>query len=52
MNLNRVSNKHCKYYCVVLRSFGETNRLTIRLWKDVPCGTKLKNNGIIGIADK
>ena len=28
-NLNRVSNnKHCKYHCVVLSSFGQTNQLT------------------------
>ena len=28
MKLNRVSNnKHCKYHCVVLNSFGQTNQL-------------------------
>ena len=28
-NLNRVSNnKHCKYNCVILSSFGQTNQLT------------------------
>ena len=30
MNLNRVSNnKHCKYHCVVLSSFGKTDQLTL-----------------------
>ena len=29
-NLNRFSNnKHCKYYRVVLSSFGQTNQLTL-----------------------
>ena len=33
-NLNRVSNnKHCKYNCVVLSSFGQTNKLTITILK-------------------
>ena len=32
MNLNHVSNnKHCKYNCVVLSSFGQTNQLTISI---------------------
>ena len=34
-NLNCVSNnKHCKYHCVVLSSFGQTNQLT--LYSDDP----------------
>ena len=35
-NLNRVSNnKHCKYNCVVLSSFGQTNQLTTFCWSFV-----------------
>ena len=44
MNLNHVSNnKHCKYNCVVLSSFGQTNQLTTSYHQHI---TSVKHLGI------